>query len=105
MQTLGDELLEEATTSAKARREALRQQHADNRQKAEARYRPQIEQFERKVRGQRQSLDQVHRTEQERWRQQGEQALEQSRQRYSKARARLTSRADQSPRQARTGEG
>jgi len=84
---IGEELLGEARPASKADLARLRQHHAAERQKAEARYKPQLEQLTQRIRTEREALEQKHQAAAKSRKQQADKAVLQSRQRYQQTRA------------------
>ncbi len=85
-QRLSETLLARTTASSKVQTAQIQQQHVADRKKAEARFRPQIEQVERRARSERQALEQKHAAARLALKQRSQQALEQARLRCEQVR-------------------
>jgi hypothetical protein len=99
---VGEAVLAVEAEAADTQRAGLQQQHAGNRQKAETRYHPQLEQFEERMRSQRQELEEKHGAEETALREQGLFDLKAAKQRSREAKVISQARHDQTMAQART---
>jgi hypothetical protein len=99
-QELGTELVAKAEARAEAQLTELRGNHALERRKAESAHQPKLAALQRRIRSQRETLEEQYRADSLARRQHSQQALETSRQRYKEARSGCLARQEAESRQS-----